>query len=294
MSFDLFKRHSIKTSLTLTTLAVFVVCVWVLALYASRTRPTPPTQEQALRNGQLILLAEDNETNRDVLQQQLNLLGYTCEVAEDGAQALNMWRAGQAQVPQRYGLLLTDCHMPNLDGFGLTEAIRQAETSGNRLPIVAITANAMQGEAQRCRERGMDDYVSKPLRMQDLAAVLEKWLPLKDITLPAWSPNTLIDLVCNNPALHQRLLEKFLVNATGQAAKITAAAAASDTTTLTGIAHTLKSAARSVGALALGELCQNLETAGHAAHAPESSALAAGLDAELEAASAEIRSHLGL
>jgi signal transduction histidine kinase/CheY-like chemotaxis protein len=260
----------------------------------ARARPTPPTKEQALRNGQLILLAEDNETNRDVLQQQLHLLGYTCEVAVDGAQALNMWRAGQAQAPQRYGLLLTDCHMPNLDGFGLTEAIRQAETSGTRLPIVAITANAMQGEAQRCRERGMDDYVSKPLRMQDLAAVLEKWLPLKDITLPAWSPNTLIDLVCNNPALHQRLLEKFLVNATGQAAKITAAAAASDTTTLTGIAHTLKSAARSVGALALGEFCQNLETAGHAAHAPECSALAAGLDAELEAASAEIRSHLGL
>jgi len=260
----------------------------------ARTRATLPTQEQALRNGQLILLAEDNETNRDVLQQQLNLLGYTCEVAVDGAQALNMWRAGQAQVPQRYGLLLTDCHMPNLDGFGLTEAIRQAETSGNRLPIVAITANAMQGEAQRCRERGMDDYVSKPLRMQDLAAVLKKWLPLKDITLPAWSPNTLIDLVGNNPALHQRLLEKFLVNATEQAARITAAAAASDTATLTGIAHTLKSAARSVGALALGEFCQNLETAGHAAHAPECSALAAGLDAELEAASAEIRSHLGL
>jgi CheY-like chemotaxis protein len=67
--------------------------------------------------------------------------------------------------------------MPNLDGFGLTEAIRQAEPHGTRLPIIAVTANAMQGEAQRCRERGMDDYLSKPLRMTELAPMLEKWLP---------------------------------------------------------------------------------------------------------------------
>jgi CheY-like chemotaxis protein len=84
-----------------------------------------------------------------------------------------MWQAN----PGRYALLLSDCHMPNLDGCGLTEAIRQAEPHGARLPIIAVTANAMQGEAQRCRERGMDDYLSKPLRMTELAPMLEKWLP---------------------------------------------------------------------------------------------------------------------
>ncbi|MCF8156361.1 MAG: response regulator, partial [Rhodoferax sp.] len=104
--------------------------------------------------------------------EQLRLLGYACELAEDGAIALRMWQAH----PARYALLLTDCHMPNLDGFGLTEAIRVAEPAGVRLPIIAITANAMQGEADRCRDRGMDDYLSKPLRMQELAPVLEKWL----------------------------------------------------------------------------------------------------------------------
>jgi PAS domain S-box-containing protein len=140
--------------------------------------PVPVTREQALARGQLILLAEDNETNRDVMQEQLHLLGYACELAEDGALALKMWQA----KPGRYALLLTDCHMPNLDGFGLTQAIRAHEPDGTRLPIIAVTANAMQGEGQRCRERGMDDYLSKPLRMTELASMLEKWIPVESFS----------------------------------------------------------------------------------------------------------------
>ena len=280
-----------------------------------RSRATAPTVEHAAGNGQLILLAEDNETNRDVMQEQLRLLGYTCEVAEDGALALQMWLAGQAQDPARYSLLLTDCHMPNLDGFGLTDAIRRAESGGTHLPIVAITANAMQGEAQRCLDRGMDDYLSKPLRMKDLATVLDKWLPLptgahaeapdlqspapvgdsaQDATLPVWNPATLTELMGDNPAMHKRLLDKFLTNAEQQVAEITAAALARDTATLAGLAHTLKSAARSVGALALGELCQNLETAGRAGDDNQCRALAAGLQAAFAAAAAEISGHLCL
>jgi PAS domain S-box-containing protein len=133
-----------------------------------------PTLTHAVGARQLILLVEDNEINRDVIQEQLHLLGYACEMAEDGVLALSMWQSH----PDRYGLLLTDCHMPNLDGFGLTAAIRQAEAVGAHLPIIAITANAMQGEAQRCRDHGMDDYLSKPLRMTELAAMLNKWLPV--------------------------------------------------------------------------------------------------------------------
>jgi CheY-like chemotaxis protein len=97
-------------------------------------------QGQALaQNKGLILVAEDNETNRDVMQEQLSLLGYAAEMAEDGAIALRMWRSG------RYALLLTDCHMPHLDGFELTQAIRQEEATGSRMPIVAITGDAMPG-----------------------------------------------------------------------------------------------------------------------------------------------------
>jgi PAS domain S-box-containing protein len=137
-------------------------------------RSTFATGEQALVDGPLVLLAEDNETNREVIHEQLRLQGYTCEMAEDGALALALWQNN----PGRYALLLTDCHMPNLDGFGLTAAIRAQEPAGTRLPIIAVTANAMQGEGQRCRDRGMDDYLSKPLRMTELAAMLNKWLPV--------------------------------------------------------------------------------------------------------------------
>jgi CheY-like chemotaxis protein/HPt (histidine-containing phosphotransfer) domain-containing protein len=274
----------------------------------ARPRPVATTADEAAQTGRLILLAEDNETNRDVMQEQLRLLGYTCEVAEDGAIALQMWQAN----PNRYALLLSDCHMPNLDGFGLTSAIRQAQGLGGHLPIIAITANAMQGEAQRCHDQGMDDYLSKPLRMNALNDMLNRWMPdtecapvrpdlaggitgaVGESTFPIWNPATLTELMGNNPAMHQRLLKKFLLNAEKQVTDITAAAATGATTTLTGVAHTLKSAARSVGALALGELCQSLETAGGAGDAQQCSALAARLAGEFAAAAFDINAHLGL
>ncbi len=137
-------------------------------------RPTAPTVEEAAQTKRLILLAEDHEINRDVMHEQLRILGYACEVAEDGAIALQMWQAN----PGRYALLMSDCHMPNLDGFGLTSAIRLAEAADAHLPIIAVTANAMQGEAERCRDQGMDGYLSKPLRMQELSVTLGKWMPV--------------------------------------------------------------------------------------------------------------------
>ena len=252
-----------------------------LAASTSQTmgsQPATPSIEEAARTGQLILMAEDNETNREVMQEQLRLLGYACEVAIDGEQALAMWREGLSKPHPRYALLLTDCHMPNLDGFELTAAIRQSESNGTHLPIIAITANAMQGESERCYDRGMDDYLCKPLRMRELGAMLNKWLPLvvrmdpivetehpadeSNESLPTWNPDTLTRLVGNNPALHQRLLQKFMVSADKQCSQIETAMTADDIETIKQIAHTLKSAARSVGALALGELCQSLEVTG--------------------------------
>ena len=240
-------------------------------------RRSAPTIAEAQTRNQLILLAEDNEINRDVMREQLRLLGYAAEVAEDGEVALKMWRRG------RYALLLTDCHMPNMDGFALTAAIRQEEPQGAHLPIVAITANAMQGEAERCHERGMDDYLAKPLRLNELAVLLAKWLPLSpgvadDVAvqiettqvMPAalasaadiWDAAALTRLIGPNPAMHSRLVEKFVLNAQERIAAIVQSQRAHDTHAVVIDAHTLKSAARTVGAMALGELCQALETAG--------------------------------
>jgi PAS domain S-box-containing protein len=277
-----------------------------------RTRPRliAPTVEEAVQSRRLILLAEDNSTNLKVMKQQLHLLGYACEIAEDGALALDMWGAN----PGRYALLLTDCHMPNLDGFGLTDAIRKAEPADTRLPIIAVTANAMAGEAQRCCERGMDDYLAKPLRMQELSAMLDKWLPPIEelaktanlvtplvvevptpgapIDLQVWNASTLRDLVGDDLDLQVELLNDFLRGARQQTAQIITAAAASDTSTLAGVAHTMKSAARTVGALSLGELCQRLETDGMAGNAAGCRALAGGLESALAVASRAIEAHL--
>ena len=195
-----------------------------------------------------------------------------------------------------------------MDGFALTAAIRQAEPQGMRLPIVAITANAMQGEAQRCIERGMDDYLSKPLRLNELGPMLSKWLPLaQEMTLEwtdaspqaemptkfsTWDATTLTQLVGDNPALHRRLLEKFLLQAANQVAAIGVAAAAGEIGSLGDVAHPLKSAARSVGALALGDLCQRLENAARAGDAPTCMALALQLPSTFAQAQEQIHQRL--
>ena len=105
-------------------------------------------------------MVEDNETNRKVILHQFALLGFTADVVNDGLQALECWRSGL------YALLLTDLNMPEMDGYQLTQAIRAEEARGRRIPIVALTANALRHEAERCRAVGMDDYLSKPAQLE--------------------------------------------------------------------------------------------------------------------------------
>ena len=138
------------------------------------TGPAPvPSVDEALEQGRLILVAEDNATNRMLVSRQLSLLGYQAEYAEDGEIALALWRE------KPYGLVLTDCHMPNMDGFELTRKIRGAEAGGTaHVPIIALTANALVGEAERCLGTGMDDYLAKPATLGDMGRVLGRWLPL--------------------------------------------------------------------------------------------------------------------
>src|SRR5258706_6711529 len=139
-------------------------------------RPTSTTVEDAVAEDMLILLADDHPTNRLLLVRQLNTLGYAAETAENGAIALQKWKTG------RYALLITDCHMPEMDGYDLTRAIRVIEEAGDgrRIPIIACKANALQGEAEICFAAGMDDYVPKPVEMRELLSRLDRWLPLSE------------------------------------------------------------------------------------------------------------------
>jgi PAS domain S-box-containing protein len=138
---------------------------------------TPPERAQgnghgSVLRGRRVLVAEDNEINRKLAAAQFKRLGIEADFVTDGRQAVDAVESGD------YALVYMDCQMPEMDGFEATHAIRKAEQlTGAHIPIVAMTANAMEGDREACVARGMDDYVSKPVNLERLRATVEHWLP---------------------------------------------------------------------------------------------------------------------
>jgi signal transduction histidine kinase len=133
--------------------------------HVAKLSAAPPDRSQVK-----ILLAEDNVVNQRVAQSLLRKLGYTCVVTDNGQRAVD------ALLETRFHLVLMDCQMPEMDGFEATRVIRAREgRSGQHVPIVAMTANAMSGDREQCLEAGMDDYIAKPVNPQALEAVIERW-----------------------------------------------------------------------------------------------------------------------
>ncbi|MEO8130986.1 MAG: response regulator [Bryobacteraceae bacterium] len=129
--------------------------------------------------GKRILLVEDNPTNQKLAVLLLNKRGHSVVVAADGLQAVQEFQR------DRFDAVLMDIQMPQLGGFEATSAIRAIETpEGRRTPIIALTAHAMKGDRERCLEVGMDDYLSKPIRAQDLFAKIEQWARIPDEIVP--------------------------------------------------------------------------------------------------------------
>lgn len=248
------------------------------------------TREDAIACGQLLLVAEDNRTNQEVIRRQLLLLGYWGDIVADGRAALTALESSE------YAALLTDCHMPVVDGFELTSQVRASEEGTDRhLPIIAITANALQGEASRCLAEGMDDYLTKPLDMARLTTALNRWVGPSLAAVEA-SPSTVVstpDTVAEDrsnltldalPILDASILETtlrgdrattrllladFVPNARDLVDGADIALGAGDLSELARIGHTLKSSARAVGALRLGEACDQLESDARSAPAEQ-------------------------
>ena len=213
----------------------------------------------------LILVAEDNPTNRAVIAKQLKKLGYRHEIFGDGRAALD------AYDPGRHALVLTDCHMPVMDGFELTRALRDAEKAGGmRIPIVALTANALQGEADKCLAAGMDDYIAKPASLAQLSSVLRKWTagvaspaPAKAAEprdLPIFDREILDELFEDSMEERQNLLDLF-ARTVERALGELPAALDRDREQAGGLAHSIKGAARSAGAARVGAAAEALEGA---------------------------------
>ncbi len=245
-----------------------------------------PSIEAAEQQGSLVLIVEDNLSNQEVMKRQVNLFGYVALVADNGQEALKL-------LEQRYfGLVITDCHMPIMDGFELTKTIRRREkqSSTGRLPIVAATANALQGEADRCFDIGMDDFITKPISLKSLQALLHAWLPeiktargrgpakrspkchshrFNEPSAPKGNSDTYpIDIGTLNTylgadqALHREILNSFLRQSEPDISALRRSTETEDWPALVSLAHKLKSSAKLVGANDLAEALRNLEAAG--------------------------------
>jgi CheY-like chemotaxis protein len=230
----------------------------------------------AKKAGAAVLVAEDNKTNQFVIKSQLAHLGVACEIVEDGRAAWDIL----ATDPKGYGLLLTDCQMPHIDGYKLAGLVRDREIStGRRLPIVALTANALSGEAEICRASGMDDYLAKPTSLEALNGMIQKWLPKaaslrrrKDASLPAQGPKAPqadaapIDLAGlaqlaapTDPTFTREMLEMFRNSEAAMGADLLRLTTGRDPHELQQAAHAAKGAARSACAPRLAALCGDLE-----------------------------------
>ena len=138
-----------------------------LSLNTESTQP-----DMRARGEKKILFVEDNEINRIVMLKQLEILGFNADVARNGQEGLSMWKEGN------YDVILSDCHMPILDGFEMSRTLRDIEQAEfiNRTPIIAITANALKGDADKCFASGMDDYIAKPVEIKTLEQKLRMFL----------------------------------------------------------------------------------------------------------------------
>jgi CheY-like chemotaxis protein/HPt (histidine-containing phosphotransfer) domain-containing protein len=265
---------------------------------AARTRlRSPRSSPDQCRRSLHVLLAEDNLVNQKLAVRLLEKRGHTAVVVGNGREAV-------ARLAQEvFDVVLMDVQMPEMDGFEATSALRQAErASGRHTPVVAMTAHAMKGDRERCLEAGMDDYVSKPLRPEELFETIERLAeaqapagvvaPAPDSAVasaaatsaetfhpaasameqvadmdeerPTFDPSHALNLVGGDEQLLRELLEIFMQEAPALMRQIDEGIANRDSALVKRAAHTLKGAVGNFGVRAVFDVCHRLEMMGKA------------------------------
>ena len=250
-----------------------------LTTSGSGLRGSPGRKETALPREALspwkttrILIAEDHEVNQKVTVKMLEKLGYRADVASNGREAV------KAFDRNRYDIILMDCSMPEMDGFEAARAIRATE-AGYRTAIIAMTANALEGDRERCLAAGMDDYIAKPVDRSELAHKLARWSSTAiegakglDETAPADDRLTSVDTTRlaelaelsddDDPQWMMTLISRFLKDTAARLIQLHAAAESDDPGALKDVAHALKGSAWNMGAGPLANHAQRLQLIG--------------------------------
>ncbi len=221
-----------------------------------------------------ILIAEDNVVNQKVAKQQIERLGFRTHIVSNGLEALEVIKH------REFSLILMDCQMPVMDGYEATTKIRDFEKGKKRIPVIAMTANAMQGEREKCIEAGMDDYIAKPVKVENLSQVINHWISNSISEQPAISPDKHDDLpqVDEVESLDLTVLETFrefqeadsedivtelsnlFINDAGNRLQsLKQAIEEENTEVIKEQAHAIKGSSGSIGAQHLANLCKEVE-----------------------------------
>lgn len=262
-----------------------------------------PAVERGAPSAQ-VLLVEDNPVNLGVVHKVLSKIGLDCETAANGSEALARFRQ------QRFDLIFMDCQMPEMDGFEATRQIRRLEEAEGRVPtpIIAMTANAMAGDRERCIAEGMDDYLAKPVGLEQLRECASRWLAASASDLvPQQPPAAIVQEQEDMPVIDQDvlrelkeimdedylgLLRTYLNNAPQLLEQARAAITRSDLVAMVLPVHSLKSSSANVGAMHLSELAREAERAARAGDLGQAEVAFGAVVLAFSSAEAALREHV--
>jgi two-component system, sensor histidine kinase and response regulator len=264
--------------------ALFDAIVNAVAGIPRPVQEPEPRQKLPMRTDVRILVAEDNPVNQKVAVRQLERLGFSADPVANGVEAV------EAVSRHEYALVLMDVQMPEMDGFAATREIRRREGRDKHVPIVALTANALAGDRERCLEAGMDDYLQKPFAEGELLRVLETWVAAAaGPPLDARVLDNLREAGGGDESFVRELAAIYLDDAQARLAHIREALQEGDAAQLANAAHALKSSSGNIGASTVRDLCNDLESLGRSGSLDRALAKIQQLEAEYARVEHELR-----